>query len=199
MGTLSAGPVCVSVSPVAVSVGLVSSGDVGCCLPLVWLGVLTYSYLVLPCGSASYTVGMTSLSLLSTVCSLWLLYLLACQSADPSSSKLKYLEIMQMVSFPKYLSVKLSLQEVSQLTLSSEQGTGEHKMRSQLSQRWLRTSAYEIPSVQRERDCPSVTDADIQTLSLQPCRPRCCSCSHHCGSASLLEECMWRPSVLQEP
>lgn len=126
-----------SVSPVAVSVGLVSSGDVGCCLTLVWLGVLTYSYLVLPCGSASYTVGMTSLSLLSTVCSLWLLYLLACQSADPSSSKLKYLEIMQMVSFPKYLSVKLSLQEVSQLTLSSEQGTGEHKMRSPLSQRWL--------------------------------------------------------------
>lgn len=123
-----------SVSPVAMSVGLFSSGDVGCCLTLVWLGVLTYSYLVLPCGSASYTVGMTSLSLLSTVCSLWLLYLLACQSADPSSLKLKYLEIMQMVSLSKYLSVKLSLQEVPQLTLSLEQGSIRRGANSAMAQ-----------------------------------------------------------------
>lgn len=116
MGTLSVGPVCVSVSPVAMSVG-----NAGCCLTLAWLGMLTYPLSCSPVWKR-FLRCEDDFPSPSTVCSMWLLYLPACQSADPSSPKLQYLEIMQMASSPKYLSVKLSLQEVSQLTLSSEQG-----------------------------------------------------------------------------
>lgn len=63
-----------SVSPVALSVGLVNPGECWLLAYNVWLGVLSYSLFGFPpCGSGS-------LSPLSVVCSLWLLYLLACQS-----------------------------------------------------------------------------------------------------------------------
>lgn len=71
MGTFSAGPVCVSVSPVAMSVGLVSSGE---CWLLAYndMAWRTHLFLILffPVGMFPTLWGIASLSLLSTVCSL---------------------------------------------------------------------------------------------------------------------------------
>lgn len=70
-----------SVSPVAMSVGLGSSGECWLLAYNVWLGVLTYSLFDFPDVEVVPTLcGTPSLSPLLVVCSLWLLYLLACQS-----------------------------------------------------------------------------------------------------------------------
>ena len=88
-----------SISPVAVSVGLGSSGE---CLLLAYndMAWRTHLFLILfsPVGMFPTLWGIASLSLLSTVCPLWLLYLLACQAPSPSCPQIKYLEIMQMIS-----------------------------------------------------------------------------------------------------
>lgn len=77
MGT---GSVCVSVSPVATSVGLVSSGECRLLAYNVWLGLLTYSLFDFPHVEVVPSLwGTPSSSPLSGVF-LLLLYLLACQS-----------------------------------------------------------------------------------------------------------------------
>ena len=69
-----------SVSPVAMSVGLVSSGECWWLAYNVWLGVLTYSLFDFPHVEVVPTLwGTPSLPPLRVVCSLLLLYLLACQ------------------------------------------------------------------------------------------------------------------------
>jgi hypothetical protein len=113
--------------------------NVGSCLTLAWLGVLTYSLSCSPVWKCFLHSGNNFLSLPSTVCSWWLLYLLACQSADPSSHKAYYLGIMQMVSecdtvTPRGVSVNSVLR------------AGDEE----LAQGCLRTSACKIPSLQRE-------------------------------------------------
>lgn len=75
-----AGSVCVSVSPVALSVGLVNPGECWLLAYNVWLGVLSYSLLGFPCVEVVPTLWEHLPCLLSVVCSLWLLYFLACQS-----------------------------------------------------------------------------------------------------------------------
>lgn len=127
-------------------------------------------YLVLQCRKCFLHCGNNFLSLPSTVCSWWLLYLLACQSANPSSPKAEYLGIMQMV--PECDTVPLR-----GVSVNSVLRAGEYE----LAQRWLRTSACKIPSLQRE----------TKTVGWS---------SHHCVSASLSERsvCGDRPSH-QEP
>lgn len=88
-----------SVSPMAVSLGLGSSGE---CWLLAYndMAWRTHLFLILfsLVGMFPTLWGIASLSLLSTVYPLWLLYLLACQCPSPSCPQLKYLKIMQMIS-----------------------------------------------------------------------------------------------------
>lgn len=98
-----------SVSSVAMSVGLVSPGECWLLAPNVWLGVLTYSLF----DFRPVEVVPTLWEHLPCLLSQWCVPCGFCTCWHVSlSPKLEYLEIMQMLSLLKELGVHLSLQDV---------------------------------------------------------------------------------------